>query len=101
MARKILAGGAWIQVLLNGAAGGLSTEASYDDDWAVNPANVLNYHGPSDYGWQGYACTVPLSTFVPERPGEGPWPDGGQVALAEFIPTRGQVPSSDGKPGEC
>ena len=37
---------------------------------------------------------------MPERPGEGPWPDGGQVALAEFIPTRAQVQSNDGKPGE-
>lgn len=100
MGQKILTGGAWVQVLLNGQPVGLSTGASFDEDWAVNPANVLNYHGPIDYDSQGYSCTVTLSTFVPERPGEGPWPDGGQVALAEFIPTRSQVQSNDGKPGE-
>jgi len=100
MAQKLLAGGAWIQVLLDGQAVGLATGASYDEDWAVNPANVLNYHGPVDYDSQGYSCTVTMSTFIPERPGEGPWPDNGQVALAEFIPTRSQVQSNDGKPGE-
>ena len=100
MAQRILAGGAWIQVLINGQPVGLATGASYDEDWAVNPANVLNYHGPVDYDSQGYSCTVTLSTFLPERPGEGPWPDGGAVALAEFIPTRSQVQSNEDKPGE-
>lgn len=100
MGAKMLAGGAWVQVLINGEAVGLATGASYDEDWAVNPANVLNYHGPIDYDSQGYSCTVTLSTFVPERPGESPWPDGGGTALAEYIPTRSQVQSNDGKPGE-
>lgn len=100
MGQKMLAGGAWVQVLINGQAVGLATGASFDEDWAVNPANVLNYHGPIDYDSQGYSCTLTLSTFIPERPGEGPWPDGGQAALAEFIPTRSQVQSNDGKPGE-
>lgn len=100
MGNKMLSGGAWVQVLINGQAVGLATGASYDEDWAVNPANVLNYHGPIDYDSQGYSCTVTLSTFVPERPGGGPYPDGGNVALAEFIPTRSQVQSNDGKPGE-
>lgn len=66
----------------------------------VNPANVLNYHGPVDYDSQGYSCTVTLGTFVPERPGMGPWPDGGTKALADFLVTRSQVQSNDGKPGE-
>lgn len=100
MAQKMIAGGAWVQVLVNGQPVGLATGASYDEDWMVNPVNVLNFHGPVDYDSQGYSCTSSLSTFVPERPGEGPWPDGGEVALAEFIPTRSQVQSNDGKPGE-
>jgi hypothetical protein len=100
MAQKTIAGGAWVQVLFNGQPVGLATGASYDEDWAVNPANTLNYHGPIDYDSQGYSCSLTLSTFVPERPGEGPWPDGGSTALAEYIPTRSQVQSNDGKPGE-
>jgi hypothetical protein len=97
--QKTIAGGAWVQVQINGDPVGLSTGASYDEDWSVNPANVLNFHGPIDYDSQGYSCTLTLSTFIPERPGEGPWPDGGSVALAEFIPTRSQVQRNDGKPG--
>jgi len=34
MAQKILAGGAWVQVLINGQPVGLATGASYDEDWA-------------------------------------------------------------------
>lgn len=100
MGQKVIAGGAWIQVMINGSPVGLATQASYDEDWGVNPANVLNYHGPVDYDSQGYSCTLTLGTFVPERPNEGPWPDGGQKALAEFIPTRTFVQSNAGKPGE-
>ena len=100
MATKIICGGAWTQVLINGEPVGLATGASYDEDWAVNPANVLNYHGPVDYDSQGYSCTITLSTFVPERPGQGPWPDGGIHALSDLLPTRSEVQSNDGKPGE-
>lgn len=100
MAEKLIAGGAWVQVLVNGSPVGLATNASFDEDWAVNPANVLNYHGPVDYDSQGYSCTLTLGTFFPERPGSGPWPDGGVTALADLLPTRSQVQSNDGKPGE-
>lgn len=97
---KLVAGGAWIQVLIDGAPVGLASNASYDEDWVVNPCNVLNYHGPMDYDSQGYSCTITLGTFVPERPGLGPWPDGGAESLIEYLPTRREVQSNDGKPGE-
>ena len=100
MAAKIIAGGAWIQVAFDGVPVGLAMNATYDEDWAVNPANVLNYHGPVDYDSQGYSCSLTLGTFVPEQPKAGPWPDGGITALAEYLPTRSQVQSNDGKPGE-
>ncbi|HEB29230.1 MAG TPA: hypothetical protein ENI05_16010 [Porticoccus sp.] len=100
MGSKLIAGGAWTQVLINGEAVGLATGASFDEDWAVNPANVLNYHGPVDYDSQGYSCSVTLSTFFPERPGSGPWPDGGVKALSDYLPKRSEVQSNDGKPGQ-
>lgn len=100
MAERLIAGGSFVQVLLNGQAIGLCSQASYDEDWAVNPANVLNYHGPVDYDSQGYSCSINLGTFIPEVPGSGPWPDGGVRALADFLPTRSQVQSNHGKPGE-
>ncbi len=100
MAEKLIAGGAWVQVRVDGQPVGLATQAAYDEDWAVNPANTLNYHGPLDYDSQGYSCTVTLGTFIPERPGTGPWPDGGTVALSDLLVTRSFVQSNDGKPGE-
>jgi hypothetical protein len=66
----------------------------------VNPANVLNYHGPVDYDSQGYSCNITLGTFIPERPGMGPWPDGGVTSLSDYLVTRSEVQSNDGKPGE-
>lgn len=71
MAQKLIAGGAWVQIAVNGSVVGLVTQASYDEDWGVQPANVLNYHGPVDYDSQGYSCNITLGTYVPERPGEG------------------------------
>lgn len=100
MAQKMIAGGAWVQVLINGEPVGLASNASYDEDWVVNPANVLNYHGPVDYDSQGYSCSINLGTFIPERPGTGPWPDGGKKALSDYLVTRSYVQSNDGKPGE-
>lgn len=97
---KLVAGGAWVQVLIEGAPVGLASNASYDEDWVVNPCNVLNFHGPMDYDSQGYSCTITIGTFVPEKPGTSPWPDGGSSALIEYIPTRSEVQSNDGKPGE-
>lgn len=100
MANKLIAGGAWVQVLINGDPVGLATQAAYDEDFAVNPANVLNFHGPVDYDSQGYSCTVTLGTFVPERPDLGPFPDGGVAPLTDYLVLRSQVQRNDGKPGE-
>lgn len=100
MGTKLIAGGAWVQLLFNGQPVGLAANCSYDEDWVVNPANVLNYHGPIDYDSQGYSCTITLGTFIPETPGTGPWPDGGSRALADYLPIRREVQSNNGKPGE-
>ena len=99
MPSKMISGGSWVQVLIDSTPIGLCTNATYDEDWAVNPANVLNYHGPIDYDSQGYSCTITLGTFVPEVAGSGPWPDGGVATLADYLPTRAEVQSNAGKPG--
>lgn len=88
---RLIAQGQEVQVLINGQPVGLATGASYDEDWQVNAANVLNYLGPIDYDSQGYRCAINISTFIPEVPGSGPWPDGGSKALADYLPTRSQV----------
>lgn len=97
---KMIAGGAWVAIWIDDEAVGLATQASYDEDWGVQGANVLNFHGPVDYDSQGYSCNITLGTFIPEIPGTGPWPDQGIKSLSEFLVTRAQVQSNNGKPGE-
>ena len=96
MAGRLIAQGFEILVLLNNTPVGLATRASYDEEWSPVPANVLNYLGPIDWDSQGYQCSINMSTFIPEVPGSGPWPDGGVKALADFLPTRSQVQAANG-----
>lgn len=101
MAEKLIAGGAWVQVkvLDNGVwkAIGLASGCSYDEDWQVQPANVLNYLGPVSYDSQGYSCSLTLSTFVPENAlAITLLPDGGEITLDDLLPKRDEV-QRDGK----
>lgn len=91
---------AWAQVLINGRVAGLVTSASYSENFGVQPAKVLGFQGPITYDAQDYSCTINMGSFVPERPNEGPWPDGGEFAISELLPTRSQIQSNDGKPAE-
>lgn len=111
MAQRLISGGAWTQVWVQipealglSVSGlvpvGLATGASYDEDFAVNPANVIGYHGPIDYDSQGYTCSITIQAFVPEVPGSGPWPEGGVIAIHDLLVTRAQVQSNGGRPGE-
>jgi hypothetical protein len=34
MSQKLIAGGAWVQILIDGDPVGLATQAAYDEDWA-------------------------------------------------------------------
>lgn len=97
---KWIAGGAWVQIIADGRAIGLVQGASYDEDWGVTPANVLNHHGPMDYDSQGYSLQISIQTYIPEAPNSGPFPDGGRITMADLIPTRSYVQSNGGKPGE-
>ncbi len=100
MANRLIAGGAWCRIVIDGDVVGLVSGASFDEDFGVVPAAVLNYQGPIDYDSQNYSCRITLQTYVPEPSAAGPWPDGGNKALADYIPTRRQIQSSLGKPGQ-
>lgn len=100
MGDKIIAGGAWAQVVIDGSPVGMATNATYTEDWGVAPANVVGYLGPMDYDSQNYSCQITIGTFMPEVPGQTAWPDGGAVALSDLLPNRAEVQSNGGKPGE-
>lgn len=94
MSQKMIAAGAWVQVLVQEdgvmKAVGLATGASYDESFQVQPGNVLNYLGPITYDSQGYSCSISMSTFVPELK-NSLYADGGQITIKDLLPTRDQV----------
>jgi hypothetical protein len=102
MAQKLISGGAWVQVRVldedsQWKAIGLASGCSYDEDWAIQPANVLNHLGPISYDSQGYSCSITINTFVPENPASlSILPDGGEITITDLLPTRDQV-QIDGK----
>ncbi|RDE12117.1 MAG: hypothetical protein C4K49_10570 [Candidatus Thorarchaeota archaeon] len=102
MSQKLIAGGAWVQVKVKDTDGkwkaiGLASGCSYDEDWAIQPANVLNHLGPISYDSQGYSCTITINTFVPENPAAiSILPDGGEITIKDLLPTRDTV-QTDGK----
>lgn len=102
MAQKLIAGGAWVQVRVQQDDGkwyavGLASGCGYDEDWSIQPANVLNHLGPISYDSQGYSCTLTINTFVPENAGAlSILPDGGEITLDDLLPLRSTV-QKDGK----
>jgi len=100
MATKMIAGGAWIQVLVMNDEGtlksiGLASGVSFDEDWAIQQANVINHLGPISLDSQGYTCTINLSAFVPEKK-LALYADGGEIDIEDLLPYRDEV-QLDGK----
>jgi len=97
---KMIAGGAWTQILVMGEDGilksiGLASGCSYDEDWAIQAANVINHLGPISLDSQGYTCTINMSAFVPEKK-LVIYADGGEITIEELLPYRDEV-QMDGK----
>jgi len=99
MAAKMIAGGAWVQVqiMMNGVlyGFGMASGCSYDEDWNIQQANVLNHLGPISLDSQGYTCSITLSSFVPEKT-MVLYADGGEITIEDVLPTRDEV-QVDGK----
>jgi len=102
MAQKLIAGGAWVRIKVLDSDGkwkaiGLASGCSYDEDWSIQPANVLGFLGPISYDSQGYSCSITLNSFIPEAPESLTiLPDGGEITISQLLPTRDQV-QVDGK----
>lgn len=97
MADKLIAGGAWLQIKVELDDGklyslGLATSASYDEDWGIQPANVIGHLGPVDYDSQNYSCVINIGTLVPEtKDSISLLPDGGEITMNDMIPTRDEI----------
>lgn len=95
---KIIASGAWAQVRVREAAGdplqviGLCSDASYNESFQLQDANVLGHLGPISIDSQGYNCSISVGVFVPEKKEQGgQYADGGDTTLADLLPTRSDV----------
>jgi len=99
MAEKLIAGGAWVQVQvkIDGQLKsiGLASGVSYDEDWGIQQANVLNHLGPISLDSQNYTCSINLSVFVPEKK-TTLYSDGGEITIEDLLPYRDEV-QVDGK----
>ena len=99
MAEKMIAGGAWVQVMIavDGVlkAIGLASGCSYDEDWGIQQANVINHLGPISLDSQAYTCSITLSVYVPEKK-LVLYADGGEITIEDLLPYRDDV-QLDGK----
>ncbi|RLE46001.1 MAG: hypothetical protein DRJ31_10540 [Candidatus Methanomethylicota archaeon] len=99
MAEKLIAGGAWVQVQVKVdgelRALGLAQGCSFDEDWNIQQAGVLNHLGPISLDSQGYTCSITLSAFVPEAKNTL-YADGGEITIEDLLPYRDDV-QLDGK----
>ena len=95
---KIVASGAWAQVRVKEKGSdplrviGLATDASYNESFNLQEANVIGHLGPISIDSQGYRCSIQIGTLVPEKPeAGGGYADGGDTTLNDLLPTRSEV----------
>ena len=86
MAKRLINGGSWVGVKVNGDLVALASGASYNEDFQVQPANVINHLGPISYDSQGYSCTLTIDLLIARDKQE----------VLDLIPKRSKV-QRDGK----
>lgn len=88
-------GGSWVQVKFvkpsNEDLISLAREVSYNEDFRVQPAEVIGFLGPIAYDSLGYQCQFTIGLLVP-RPGAVDI-SGRKIGtvLQEYFPTRSQI----------
>lgn len=100
---KIIASGAWAQIRVRESSGsplkviGMVTDASYQENFNLQDANVVGHLGPISIDSQGYSCSVSIGTYVPEKKEQGGgYADGGDTTVTDLLPTRSDI-QFDGK----
>ncbi len=68
MAKNIIQGGAWIRFDIDNEAIGLATGINYDENFNVQPVEVLNVLGRISLDVTGYTLTINVDKFI-KRPG--------------------------------
>ena len=64
MAVPLVANGAFAKVNVDGETIGFATNAGFDENFNVQPLEVLNFLGPVSYESLGYSCTIDVGLFI-------------------------------------
>ena len=67
MAKRTVANGAWLLLKIDQEDFGLVTNVTWDENFAVQPVEVLNVLGPLTLDTTGYSCSIDIESFVPRR----------------------------------
>ena len=73
---------------------GMVTNASYNEDFNVVPANVIGFFGAISHDAQNYNCTITLGAYValePKKEITVPYLDGGTTTIAKLLKTRSEI----------
>jgi len=104
MAERLIAGGAFVKIVADNNTIGLASGVSYDEDWAVNPANVIGHLGPIAFDSQGYSCSITMQSFLPvdlqQNAGGRSLPGETDTVITDLLPTRQEIQDAGGKPRE-
>jgi len=105
MAERLIAGGAFVKIVADSDTIGLASGVSYDEDWAVNPANVIGHLGPIAFDSQGYSCSITMQSFLPvdlaqNAGGRQNLPGKTDTVITDLLPTRQEIQDAGGKPRE-
>jgi hypothetical protein len=100
MAEKMILDGAWTQVRVETEAGihnlGLALGVSFDEDFRVSGASVLNHLGDVTLDSHGYQCSITMQMFYPNRkiPDTSLFRDGGEITVHDLMATRDAIQSA-------
>lgn len=95
---KTIATGAFVSVYIYQGGTrkllGLVNNATYNEDFNNQEANVIGFYGPVSIDSMNYRCNITIGAFVPARPraaNSEPYLDGGEVTLTQLIKTRTDI----------
>jgi hypothetical protein len=61
---QTIAGGAWVEVRIDGTPVGLASNVNFSEDFRVQPIEVLNTFGVFEYESFGYTCQLQMQWFI-------------------------------------
>lgn len=100
--KQVLISGANVVVRVNSTPGGagstvlgLVSQASYNENFQIQKANVLGHLGPISMDPQDYSCEITIGAFAARIPVDVP--EGSDTEIAPWVPSRGKALDDNAK----